>query len=329
MPAAKMQKELLRMKFGWPEFERSKSDHSKFDHSKFERTNIDQALLAFLLCVSIAIGVPSASAFMTFPAGNNIHRAILEEGLKPFKLSKASLGFMAKGMDSQDNPFSNKWKIPEHHACDNKIKGAFLYIDEQTSKAVDLAGRADSDAGACRLALYALGEAMHTVHDFYSHANYVEWLLSQDKPMEPIDRSVGSKIPESIRTCYYYYESNLKQEPFLSHKDNVRRLRAQHPELTFRSEAEYTARKQSEDRQSALDYALRPGQLLHMELNKDSVKQLEGQVMVGREGKTFFDLAREIAVKDTTKQWQIFEQQIKAKYGERASAIMVALENAS
>lgn len=322
------------MKFGWPEFdwsksERSKSDHSKSDHSKFERSNIDQTLLAFLLCVSIAIGVPSASAFMTFPAGNNIHRAILEEGLKPFKLSKASLGFMAKGMDSQDNPFSNKWKISEHHACDNRIKDAFLYIDEQTSKAVDLAGRADTDSDACRQALYTLGEAMHTVHDFYSHANYVEWLLSQDKPMEPIDRSAGSNIPESIRTCYYFYESSLKQEPFLSHKENVRRLLAQHPKLTFRSESEYIARKQSEDRQSALDYVLKPGQLLHMELNKDSVKQLQGQVMVGCEGKTFFDLAREIAVKDTTKQWQVFEHQIRAKYGERASAIIAALENAS
>ncbi|MBP9091484.1 hypothetical protein KBI23_10675 [bacterium] len=295
---------------------------------KFGQSKLDQTILAFSLFVLIAIGVPSASAFMTFPAGNNIHRAILEEGLKPFKLSKASLGFMAKGMDSQDNPFSNKWKIPEHHACDNKIKGAFLYIDARTSKAVELAGRADSDSDACRQALYALGEAMHTIHDFYSHANYVEWLLSQDKSMEPIDRS-GSDIPESIRTCYYFYESSLKQEPFLSHKENVRRLLAQHPELTFRSEAEYVARKQSEDRQSALDYALKPGSLLHMELNKDSVKQLEGQVMVGRDGKTLFDLAREIAVKDTTKQWQIFEEKIKAKYGERASAIIAALENAS
>lgn len=296
---------------------------------KFGQNKLEQTLLAFSLCLLITTGVPSASAFMTFPAGNNIHKAILEEGLKPFKLSKASLGFLAKGMDSQDNPFSNKWKIAEHHACDNNIKGAFLYIDEQTSKAVDLAGRADSDSDACRQALYALGEAMHTVHDFYSHANYVEWLLSQDKPMEPIDRSAGSNIPESIRTCYYFYESSLKQEPFLSHKENVRRLLIQHPELTFRSEAEYVTRKQSEDRQSALDYALKPGQLLHVELNKDSVKQLQGQVMVGREGKTFFDLAREIAVKDTTKQWQIFEQQIRAKYGERASAIIAALENAS
>jgi hypothetical protein len=133
--------------------------------SKFSRQ-----ILAFSLFVSIAFAsVPAASAFMTFPANNNIHRAILEEGLKPFKLSKASLGFMAKGMDSQDNPFSNKWKIAEHHACDNNIKVAFRYIDEQTAKAVELAGSADKDSDACRQSLYALGEAMHTVHDFYSH----------------------------------------------------------------------------------------------------------------------------------------------------------------
>ena len=293
--------------------------------SKFSRQ-----ILAFSLFVSIAFAsVPPASAFMTFPANNNIHRAILEEGLKPFKLSKASLGFMAKGMDSQDNPFSNKWKIAEHHACDNNIKVAFRYIDEQTAKAVELAGSADKDSDACRQSLYALGEAMHTVHDFYSHANYVEWLLSQNKPLEPIDRSADGQIPEPIRTCFYFYESSLKQEPFLSHKENVRRLQALHPELTFRSEADYVARKQSEDLQSALDYALKSGQLLHMELNKDSSKQLEGQVMIGREGKNLFDLARELAVQDTTKQWKTFEQLIRAKYGDRASAIIAALENAS
>lgn len=51
--------------------------------------------------------------------------------------------------------------------------------------------------------------------------------------------------------------------------------------------------------------------------------------MIGREGKNLFDLARELAVQDTTKQWKTFEQLIRAKYGDRASAIIAALENAS
>lgn len=283
------------------------------------------AAFCCILCAATNIAaIPAAQAFMSFPPHNNVHRAILEEGLKNYSLSKASIKIMAAGMDSQDNPMSANWSKSENHACDNKIKEAFAYIESQTQEAVALAKNAENDAAARKKCLYTLGLAMHTVQDFYSHANYVEWLTAEKKPLEPIDRRPDAAIPQAVRTCYYYYGGTLKQEPFLSHEENVRRLKKNNPSLTFRSEEEYAKRKEQNDLQSALDYALKPGQLLHMELNKDSATQLQGKVAEGKE--TLFSLAKALAVKDTERQWQYFEEQVKAKYGDHAAAILSAVK---
>jgi hypothetical protein len=279
--------------------------------------------LAFVLS---SFGYP-ARAFNTYPSLGNIHRAILEEGLRPFVLSKGSLKIIARGMDSQDNPFSRNWLESEKHACDNRIREAFQYIDDQTNKAVDLAGNATGDENARESALYALGEGLHTLHDFYSHANYVEWLVRNKQPLQPIDRAKNGQLPSEIRTCYYFYASTFKQEPFLSHEENARRLKLKYPDMSFRCEAEYATRKKSDNLEEALDYVLRPGQFMHMEVNKDSAGQMEGRVKCGSEGETLFSVARQLAVVDTTRQWQCFEQRLSAKYGSRAQAILTALKD--
>lgn len=286
-------------------------------------------LLALTLqCHSLS----GALAFMSFPPGSNVHRQILDEGLQDQALSKDSLSAMARGMDSQDNPLSKNWSLADHHACDNKIVPAFNYIDERTARAVELAGDADKSRSACRRSLFTLGEAMHTLQDFYSHANYVEWLLKENKPLLPIDRTVPGGVPAAVRTCYYYFGSSLQQEPFLSHAQNVLRLRAANTNadgtcsLQFRSEAEWQDRQKRSSLSTALDYALKPGQLLHMELNKDSASQLQGRVVSNEDGKTLFQLARSLAVADTLKQWQVFETAIRARYGSRSDAILKALK---
>lgn len=227
-------------------------------------------------------------------------------------------------MNSQDNPLGDKWTKAENHACDNKVSGAFAYIDERTERAVELAAEAEHNRKARHRSLYCFGEGLHSLQDFYSHSNYVEWLLNNDAPMVPIARD---KLPVQLRTCFYMYESTFCQEPFKSHAVNIEKLSKRFPGLAFRSEEEFERRKQDNSLESALDYALRPGHLLHMELNKDNEKELQGKVFSQKHNKTLFKLAYSLAVEDTQRQWRLFEARLKAVYGERANSIIGALKS--
>lgn len=280
-----------------------------------------------LLCTTLVLPVPAGS-FMSFPPGKNVHRQIIIAALKRFSVSDEAIRTISRGADSQDNPFGSKWSRSENHSCDNKISQSFAYVDERTNKAVELAERADSDQGACGNALYAFGEGLHSLQDFYSHSNYVEWLLMEKEKIAPIDRTGVNPVPAPIKTCYYFYQSKLKQEAFLSHADNIQALRAKEKNeaMPFHSEEEWQARQATNEPSAALDYALGPGNLLHMELNKDSESQLEGKVECGKDGKTLFAIARDLAIDDTARQWQTLEERILSRYGDRGSLIIKALK---
>jgi hypothetical protein len=266
-----------------------------------------------------------AFAFMTFKwFGGAIHRDILNRALAPLGVGRKSLSTIGKGCDSQDVPLTEKFAVcPQNHCDDDQIKAGRQYWRERVKQAVVDAAHADTDPGSGNKALFEFGEGMHTVHDFYSHANYLEWLLQNDKGLEPVQ---WDNMPSSIRTGYYYYAGFLAEEAFVSRARSVRGLQKMHTHLDFRTAAEYDARKSAQSYDAALDYALRPGDLLHKELNKDSPRTMEGQIVVPQYGKTLHELARQLATADTARQWKNFEQMIGAAYGARAANIMAALK---
>lgn len=297
---------------------------SKIKSGRIATVTVATVTVATTTIALSSIWIQSASGFSSFKsAGGEIHHSIARDALSPLGVSSGSLQAIKKGMNSQDNPFSRKWTIAENHACDNKIDEAFKYIEDRTTEAVRLAAGAETSKRSREDSLYCFGEGLHTLHDFYSHANYVEWLIRHGKPMEPISRS---NRPAEIRTCYYMYRSALKQEPFCSHEKNVEYLKETYPGTSFRSENEYKSRAESDDLEEAIDYALRPGQLLHMELSKDNPRELEGRIVAPKYGKTLHRLAYELAVQDTKAQWLTFEKLMKAKYGERAAGLIGALK---
>lgn len=71
---------------------------------------------------------------------------------------------------------------------------------------------------------------------------------------------------------------------------------------------------------------LEPVDLLHLELNKDSRKTLEGKLPAPDGGRSLHDVARQLAELDTARQWKAFETAIGDRYGERAEGIMRALK---
>ncbi|HEY9713131.1 MAG TPA: hypothetical protein V6C72_06655, partial [Chroococcales cyanobacterium] len=63
------------------------------------------------------------------------------------------------------------------------------------------------------------------------------------------------------------------------------------------------------------------------EFSKSSPATAEGQKALA--GSTYFAAAKELAVKETLRQWQLFESLIKMRYPQRANAILTAIRHAS
>lgn len=269
----------------------------------------------------------SSYAFSTFAfGGGTIHADICRAALVAFGVSEKSINAVVEGCTSQDIPMSQNFCCsPSHHSDDNRIGEAYKYWSETIQSAIKDAGEADKDAKARDRALFHMGEAFHTVQDFYSHANYIEYLVKNNLPIEPID---WNKIPAGIRTGYYYYRDMKDNEGTSSRDLCVKAMMLKNPQLRFHSAREYDRRNQDSSLKAAEDYALQPDDFLHLELNKDTANTMEGKVVVPGKGQTLHELARKTAEIDTARQWKQFEAAITSRYGQRASSILKALKGA-
>jgi hypothetical protein len=267
------------------------------------------------ICLTAGISLP-ASAFSTYKVfGGAVHKAIIFDALAPHGLSKAALDAITRGCNSQDNPKSANFSIPQRHACDDKIEETDAFIRRTVDESVSLADGALKSKSARKQALYRFGEALHALQDFYSHSNYLELLIRDKKLLEPFD---WQNPPTSVVTCYYHYASTLHQEFFEGRQTAVRALLGDNPALCFHSQEEYNERRAgdaSEDK--VLDYALAPLSFTHLELNKDNEKTLEGRVVSSTYKKTYHQLAKELAAKDTSLLWQRFEKLLRDSYSEK------------
>jgi hypothetical protein len=266
-----------------------------------------------------------AEAFSTFRLlGGRVHREINGNALRQFGFAPPALEQIGNGSDAQEQPGSPNFMRPECHALNNQAKSTFSFIQSNLSQAIGDADECDRKGEACKQTLQALGRTFHAVQDFYSHSNYLELLLSEDKPLEIVD---WSNPPERLSTCYYYYEGLLQQEALETRPQVVQSLSRRHPALVFHSEQEFGTRSLFNCPESTvLSYAVARVSLCYLELNKDNARTLEGSVVSTRYRLTYHQLAKDLAVKDTVRAWQIFEKGVRKKYGVRADSILLSLK---
>jgi len=266
-----------------------------------------------------------AEAFSTFRLlGGRVHREITDTALRQFGFSPPSLEHIGNGSDGQDQPGSSNFMRPECHALNNQAKSTFSFIQSNLSQAIEQADLCDRKSSACRQTLQALGRSFHAVQDFYAHSNYLELLLSEDKPLDIVD---WSNPPERLTTCYYYYEGLLRQEALETRPQVVQSLSRRYPTLVFHSEQEFGTRSLFNCPESTvLSYAVAPVSLCYLELNKDNARTLEGSAVSTRYRLTYHQLAKDLAVKDTVRTWQMFEKGVRKKYGSRADSILLSLK---
>lgn len=291
---------------------------------KQQDTRLCLRLSPLLVIALLFVTTQSAFAFMTFWwFGGAVHEAIIDEALRPLGVKSSALRMIVRGANSADNPLCGHFAVPEHHACSNEIKGTFDYFIDCTERATIIAADAYKVPRHRERSLYVLGEGMHALADFYSHSNYLEWLLKNDLPLVPID---WQNIPPDVRTCYYQYNCFTDQEVLHSRRTSIRKLEAKYANAKFRSQEDYIRLKHDRDYEAVLQYALAPGDLMHLELNKDNGSMPEGKVIAPRYGKTFHALACQLAALDTARQWQKFEALVRERFKARSALIIPALK---
>lgn len=148
--------------------------------------------------------------------------------------------------------------------------------------------------------------------------------MSEKKRLEVVD---WNKPPDKLKSCYYYYNGLFQQESLTTRPQAVEALLRQYPDLTFHTEHEFGYRTLMNCPESTvLRYALAPVDLSYLELNKDNPGTMEGSVVSAQYGQTYHELAKQLAIQDTLRTWQLFEKGVRKKYGSRADSILLSLK---
>ncbi|MBI5171495.1 MAG: hypothetical protein HY986_01315 [Candidatus Melainabacteria bacterium] len=300
---------------------RKSTSHVEPRGNSFGRLTATLALVA-----AFATTAPASTAFSTYKwFGGAVHRSIIKEALKDKGLSKQALEEICNGCDAQDDPGGKNFSVSQYHACDNKIAETRQFLEQVLNQCAEQAKTCENSAAARRNIRRRLGEGLHALQDFYSHSNYLESLLSAQKPLVPVDWS--KPLAADISTCYYHYESFLKQEYFERRSRAVFKLMQGDSRLKFHSQKEYQARlgKDLTEKQ-VLDYAMEPVAFTHVELNKDNAKTIEGKVISQEHRKSYHQLARDLAAADTALYFSRFEELLRQVTMEKADKILTLLK---
>ncbi len=246
-------------------------------------------LLTLGLCLTV-LACQAGHAFSSFDAeGGSVHGAILREALRG-TVSNTNIEFMIAACNSQDLPDSDWLKESRRHFDDGNFAGALAYIDREKRRALNYAGDADTDPDNRARCLRHFALVLHTVQDFYSRSNYVELLL--EDPRNQVN-PYNVALVDWVKVPEGYIGSRSG---------------------------------------SCLQSGMRSGATIannvsYAELNKDNVDSPEGKRLAG--GVAYFKVARDLALRETVRQWNLFEALIRSRYLRRSEAIIAALKAAS
>ncbi|MBI5399308.1 hypothetical protein HZB07_01635 [Candidatus Saganbacteria bacterium] len=288
----------------------------------------------FLIILSIACMQNVVSAFATFNKfGGAIHQNISTSALLQVGISEASFQVIDDGNTSQDHIGTKKFETASHHFDNNHLANGVKYTKKQLALAIISAVEADKDKSAWQETLYTFGELLHPVQDFYSHTNYVELKLSanpalkpEDIPLPNWDDLTGLAPSRSgLKSGYFFYKNAGNNELTNVRRISAKMIKLEFPGTNFLSDKKYA--EAIKDYDHYLKYAAAaPIDVLHRDLNKDESGSSAGKMINPNTGKSLFDYAFNLAVRESIRQWQRLEDGIKEKYPDRAKRIILSLK---
>ncbi len=245
------------------------------------------------LVLLILVAIPAYSFSTSAGSGGNVHDEITRQALSEM-VSDANLNFLIKVVDSQNAPGSEAESEVRRHFSDSNFGAAMSYMDREKKQALNFAGSADSDAADRAQALRHFGLMLHTAQDFYSHTNYIELLLEDTrKAGDPLGLELvdWTRVPDG-------YAGKVSGSS-----------------LAAGAGAAAKSGPGAAEALGATDFS------------KDNANTPQSKKKAG--GVTYFDISKELAVRETQRQWNLFEALVRGRFHERAPAIVEALKKAA
>jgi hypothetical protein len=187
--------------------------------------------------------------------------------------------------------------------------------------------------------LHEFGQRLHTIQDFYAHSNYVELQLKSAPSLLPGDiplmnwEQIRQGQTDPIRTGFYYYKNGIQNEGteffmsrsgVISHLENLGMKVAN---TDYLPTPEYRKLASFQDR---INYTTDPRySVLHKDINKDDAKTDEGKTVNPATGVNLHEYARDLAVRETQQQWQLFESMVRRTRKNDADMVLSQFKNMS
>lgn len=278
------------------------------------------------LAAALALAPSASFAFDTVTSkGECVHDDIIKEALKGLA-SEEHIKIIMWAAAKNDAPGTERFLDPRHHFDSNKIDRSLEWIAGRMLTAIAQGTEADANAQKREWSLEAVGDLLHSIQDFYSHSNYIEIRLKAGVAPDEIEPIDWGNRPAGLKTGYYYWVSKADNELSADRAVIVAHLQKEYFEVAFATEEEKAALRGAEGSyEGALAWALSNHDFLHYEFCKDSLSYDQAKIVHPGSKKTFFEIAKAVAVKETRRQWKIYLDGLRKEAGDRASAVISAV----
>ncbi len=282
-----------------------------------------------LLLAATMLTAGSANAFKTYTfAGGAIHENITRAALVSggAKISGQSFSVINAGNYSQDALGSPEFLNDSHHFDNCKIKETLVYVENCYAEIRHHLCRAGKNKQDQIFVLRKFGQLLHPLQDFYSHSNYVELQLAQRNKLQAAQLPLvdWKAITPSVQTGFFYFKDNTSNEVFMGanpftasnpDRDLVTPLLVKsglcRSGTRYATSAEYALIRTFDQR---LKYVCTAKlSLMHRDVNKDNNATEEGRIINPSTGTTLFAYAENLAVRETARQWQRLESEVKGQ----------------
>jgi hypothetical protein len=244
-----------------------------------------------------------------------VHRSITEEAVGGLGVRGGTALAQLKGGDTAEDVEPSTRNDHSHHFDNNELKGAMSRLDKNQHDIDKMLYKRALTLDDESKILDVLGHRFHTYQDFYAHSNYIEQQLKQNPRLKPNEiplvnfDDIRSGKASGVHTGFTVKDETLRVT--LQRDDVVGELLRQGdkiPGTNYMSTAGY---QNLHSFQSRMNYFTDPKySFLHRDINKDDGHSDEGRTVNPYTGIRLYDYARNLAVRETQRQWKAFEDRI-------------------
>ena len=256
----------------------------------------------------------SVAAFETFQIkGGNFHEQISQTALSPLGVAGGLAG-IDRGNTNQDSLPSNLLDS-SHHFDDCTFAQSKAFIELCYTRIKQKVPAALNNKAARGEMLVEFGNLLHPVQDFYSHSNHVELALSSNKNLTPSQIGLvdWANVVAAAANSAKYRTGFFRKRELISRGVAVSDLTSDNalvPGTSYLPNNQYDGLTTFDQR---LTYFCDSRYSVpHCDINKDKPTTDEGQLVNPNTNVNLHQYARDLAVRETARQWKRFETEIRS-----------------